>query len=367
MSGAQALYYRAWFSSSSTSWQDVLVTTSNTDFAQAPRITLSDQSVRDVRDGPAVPQQGGPQRRDEQAAMHAGFDRLGYPGDDVMTALWQGTNLAWTGFYLAPAPSQPNTSWMTKAAFLRGLGWGLAPIYVGQQWPGGPGSHVLTAAQGATDAADAVALADTAGIGEQSVIYLDIEIGGRLPAAYLDYVQAWIDGVRGTRYRPGAYCSYLDTPAQIQARNPDVFFWVFNINKYGKTQFLAADGSFQTPQVSQSGCMFATAWQYIQGASNVPVPQGDGSSRPLSPVDFDTSTVLDPSQPTSASGAAPAPAPSGVPTITGPASLTGAAVRHVARTGFCGHLLRGRGGYRSGVVRRCEPLARGWLLRQLER
>ncbi len=61
------------------------------------------------------------------AAFFAGFDRLEYPGDDAMTWLIQHTNLRWTGFYLAPAPSQPYTGWMQKRAFLEELGWGFAP------------------------------------------------------------------------------------------------------------------------------------------------------------------------------------------------------------------------------------------------
>lgn len=62
--------------------------------------------------------------RDAGEPAHAGFDRLTYPGDAVMTALYDNTNLAWTGFYLAPAPSQPYTGWMTKAQTLRDMGWG---------------------------------------------------------------------------------------------------------------------------------------------------------------------------------------------------------------------------------------------------
>ena len=322
MSGADSLYYRAWLSSSPSAWEDTVVTTENESSAQAPHVTLTGGTrVRDPRGSRDAPQAG--RTRDVAAATHAGFDRLAYPGDAVMTSLWDSTNMAWTGFYLAPAPSQGNTSWMSKAQFLRDLGWGIAPIYVGQQWPGGPGSHVLTAAQGTTDAADAVSLADRAGIGDDSVVYLDIEIGGRLPASYLDYVQAWIDGIRGTSYRPGVYCSYLDTPTQIQAGNPDVSFWVFNINKYSKTQFLDQDGAFAAPPVDQSGCSFAVAWQYIQGAAGVPVPGQDGGpSTTLSPVDMDTATVLDPSHPdlgqgdTGGGGADQA----GTPSITGPAS-----------------------------------------------
>jgi hypothetical protein len=48
---------------------------------------------------------------------HAGFDRLTYPGDDMMQLLYDKTNLSWTGFYLAPAPSQPYAGWMTKEPY----------------------------------------------------------------------------------------------------------------------------------------------------------------------------------------------------------------------------------------------------------
>jgi hypothetical protein len=93
---------------------------------------------------------------------HAGFDSLTYPGDDLMKIFWDKTNLAWCGFYLAPAPSQPYTGWMSKRSYLRGLGWGFAPLYVGQQTHG-PGSHDFSAGRGTTDAVDAAALARQAG------------------------------------------------------------------------------------------------------------------------------------------------------------------------------------------------------------
>lgn len=310
--GADALYYRAWFSSSSDAWTDTVVTTENESSASAPMIALTGST------GVRSRGERGPATKDAAAPTHAGLDRLTYPGDDVMRALYDHTNLAWTGFYLAPSPSQGYTGWMTKAQILRDMGWGLAPIYVGQQWSSGPGSHVLTAAQGTIDAQQAIGLADTAAIGENCVIYLDIEIGGRLPAAFLAYCQAWFDGVRGSRYRPGVYCSHLDTPAQLQAKNPDLFFWVFNIDRFAKTQALDADGSFRVPPIDGSGCAFATAWQFIQGAPSIPVPHGDGTTGSLATVDLDCATVLDPSQPTTAQ-AGPTPAtPAAAPTVTGP-------------------------------------------------
>ena len=54
---------------------------------------------------------------------HAGIDRLGYPGDDVMTDLWNNTNLAWTGFYLAhPLATQCELDEQTFLSEESGLG-----------------------------------------------------------------------------------------------------------------------------------------------------------------------------------------------------------------------------------------------------
>jgi hypothetical protein len=41
-----------------------------------------------------------------------GFNRSEYPGDSVLMALRAEAHIAWTGFYLAPAPSHVNTGWM---------------------------------------------------------------------------------------------------------------------------------------------------------------------------------------------------------------------------------------------------------------
>jgi hypothetical protein len=242
-----------------------------------------------------------------------------------MRGLYDNTNLAWTGFYLAPAPSQGYTGWMDKAATLRAMGWGLAPLFVGQQWPGGPGSHVLTAAQGTTDGAAAIGLAQRAAIGTGAVIYLDIEIGGRLPANFLEYARAWFAAVRASEFRPGTYCSYLDTPSQLKATDPDLFFWVFNVNRFAKTQTQDADGRFRTPPIADSGCAFAIGWQYIQGAPSIPVAHSDGSSGTLTNVDMDCATVLDPSQPDHDAEGGVVVTPDGSGSATRPASITAAA------------------------------------------
>jgi len=52
--------------------------------------------------------------------------------------------------FYSPGPSEYNTSWMTKYQYLKDLGWGIAPIFFGQQEPGVASQHILTTKQGYT-------------------------------------------------------------------------------------------------------------------------------------------------------------------------------------------------------------------------
>jgi hypothetical protein len=245
----------------------------------------------------------------------AGIDRKTYPGNDFMSGLMQNTNLIWTGFYLAPAPSQGDRSWMTHLADLRAMkpGWGVAPIFVGQQHPSitTPGvSHIRTAEQGRLDAATAVELADRAGFSTGSEadlpgaprIYLDIEIGGNLPREDLTYVNAWCEAIRSdpnNPYLPAVYCSYRDTAAQLRRDNPDVVFWVFNINQFAHGHDLAMPGTgeFLKPDIGQSGFADATAWQWIQGYASISTTLPSGAQQTVPSWDLDVSAVADPSHP----------------------------------------------------------------------
>jgi Rv2525c-like, glycoside hydrolase-like domain len=240
----------------------------------------------------------------------AGIDRSDYPGNDFMGGLKQNTNLLWTGFYLAPAPSHPNTSWMTHLADLRamGPGWGIAPLFVGQQHPSGPGSHTLTAAQGRQDALRAAGLADQAGFtaaGEASLpgaprIYLDIEIGGKLRDDLLAYVNEWCRVVQSdTAYLPAIYCSFKDTAAQIFSVNPDLIVWVFNINQFQHhhDQAMVASGEFHKPDLATSGFPSASAWQWIQNFASITTTLPNGASQTLNSWDLNVSIVPDPSHP----------------------------------------------------------------------
>lgn len=139
--------------------------------------------------------------------IYAGFDASAFPGLDTMAWLKGATEAAWTGFYLGPAPSHPETDWMGERAALVAQGWGFAPVYVGQQLAG-PGSHIVTAEQGNEDGEDAGRLMHAAGFPERSTVYLDLEDGPPLDEPRLSYVRYWAGGVFSMGYMPGIYCSH---------------------------------------------------------------------------------------------------------------------------------------------------------------
>jgi hypothetical protein len=222
----------------------------------------------------------------------AGLDRSQYPGDAAMQQLFNNSNLAWTGFYLAPAPSHGETSWMTHFATLQGLGWGIAPIYVGQQQPepNSPGSHNVTAAQGTLDAANAILLAATAGIPEDSVLYLDIETGGPIQPGLAAYYTSWVAGVAGGGYRPGVYCSFL-LAKQLYGLDHRPVFWTFNLNKFRSGLTAHYNDPFPAPEPVFSTVDIADAWQLAQ--NGVLVSSGQPN---LQPMDFDSCGMRDPLQ-----------------------------------------------------------------------
>jgi hypothetical protein len=167
----------------------------------------------------------------------AGFDISIYPGDAALLA-WRhpASPYRWVGYYLA-APCHRDASWMGTLPRVQSLGWGTALIYVGQQdWTNIPSARtvvaapsqeaalvtcsasLLTAEQGRTEAADAIAKASSEGFPAGSTIYLDIENVSTVSPTLLDYYAAWIGAVlRDGQYRPGVYASKANAPALHQA------------------------------------------------------------------------------------------------------------------------------------------------------
>ena len=223
---------------------------------------------------------------------YAGCDLAGYPGDAAMTALWSNTNLKWCGFYLTPAPNQgAKLGWMGKRAFLTGLGFGLAPIYVGeQQIKVCPTCSAKPSTQkGTTDAADAIALATSAGFPSGSVIYLDIETGDKVNDPMRDYYKSWVAGIISGGFVPGVYCSFM-IARQLKSFDSRPVFWVFNISKYAG----GAKASYQTPLPAPepllSSIEFSTNWQLAQAVGSVKMP-----GQTVANIDLDSASVPNPS------------------------------------------------------------------------
>ena len=215
-----------------------------------------------------------------------GLDTSIYPGDTAMQTLRTQALIAFTGFYLAPAPSHGDASWMQKRAFLHGLGYGFAPVYLGQQAATGPGSHNLTAPQGTLDAHNAAQLAAQAGFPAQSVLYLDIETGPPMSPNYLAYYSAWVQGIVDRGFTPGAYCSHL-LAQQVHQRDARAVLWVFRLQVNNGTHFAPP---LPTPNPALPDAPNATVLQYAQ---NCPLTVGGLTLN----VDLDSATVADPSQP----------------------------------------------------------------------
>lgn len=219
--------------------------------------------------------------------IYAGFDASGFPGLPTMAWLRKNTNLVWCGFYLK-SPSHKDAGWMPHRADLLSQGWGFAPIYVGQQVTG-PGSRVVTAAQGTHDGADAAAVMHAAGFPKNAFVYLDLENGPPLSAAQAGYVSAWVNAVTVTGFSPGVYCSYL-MAGKVHAAAPGARIWAFHVRSVAEHHVTGS--IFATPSPILSGYPQAHIWQHEDSA----LINAAGKSLL---VDLDTSISSDPSAPAS--------------------------------------------------------------------
>jgi hypothetical protein len=217
---------------------------------------------------------------------YAGFDRSNYPGGAVMRWLKANTNLVFCGFYLAPAPSHPDQSWM-NADDVDLDGWGFAPIFVGRQTLG-PGSHDVTAQRGTADGADACRLMAQAGFDPGSFLYLDLENPD--PVHQSAYVAAWIDAVVVGGYGPGVYTSFMDS-AQIAALRPGVRIWSYHVPSV--TPHRVSGSVFPAPDPTTSGYPGATIWQFADEAQ---ITCGAAPGGTLT-VDLNSASSPDPSAP----------------------------------------------------------------------
>ena len=247
---------------------------------------------------------------------YLGFDRDIYPGDAALPVLRK--TFAFTSFWLSPPPEEKTTTWLGKRDLLRKQGFGFLVLYRGRE-----SREFKNAADGPdkgnSDAQSAAAAAKKQGFPSGTIIFLDIEEGGRLPAVYHAYLHAWLDVLAKNGYRAGVYCSGMPAkePGGVtvltaddirdHAASREFVFFVYN-DACPPSPGCTFPASAPSP--SGSGINYAQAWQYAQSprrkefAANCPPgyhPNGNcyapGDTSSAWDLDADTATSADPSHP----------------------------------------------------------------------
>ena len=241
-----------------------------------------------------------------------GFDRNDYPGDLKLKILRQ--TFAYTGYWLNNPPAATSNSWIGKRATLESAGFGFLVLFNGRLYK--QLKH-NSAGLAQTDGQAAVSAAKREGFPARTIIFLDIEEGGRMLPEQKTYIYGWVDAVNAAGFRAGIYCSGIparedkdtsiitaeDIRANAQGRN--IAFWVTN-DSCPPSPGCAIS---KAPAPGESGVSFADVWQFAQSPrrrdfaamcrnynpdSNC-YPPGIDPATHLH-VDVNTATSADPSQ-----------------------------------------------------------------------
>jgi len=212
-----------------------------------------------------------PNSQEQQAPRdYLGFDLNIFPGNAALPVLRK--TFAFTSYWLSPPPLEKTNTWVGQRELLRSQGFGFLLLYRG------PLSHELkneaaAIQKGTLDARNAAYAARSEGFPAQAIIFLDIEEGGRLPAAYHAYLHAWANGLAEAGYRSGAYCSgipikeepgaSITTADDIHAHAPSTDFAYFVFNDVCPPS-PGCTFPQNPPSPATSGMPYATLWQYAQ-------------------------------------------------------------------------------------------------------
>jgi hypothetical protein len=201
---------------------------------------------------------------------YLGFDRNDYPGDAAMGDLRK--QFSFAGYWLTPAPGAKTNSWAGKRKVLLAQGYGFVLLARGRA-AGAIADRASARRNGGVDARDAAHAAKSEGFADGGIVFLDVEEGGRLPAAYHAYLQAWADELVKLGFRPGVYCSGMAvdegggativTADDIRSNEaPRKFsYWVFNAACPPSPGCVSVANP---PAPSASGVKDAAVWQFTR-------------------------------------------------------------------------------------------------------
>jgi hypothetical protein len=201
---------------------------------------------------------------------YLGFDRNEYPGDAGMRELRK--EFVFAGYWLTAPPGEKTNSWVGRRKVMESQGYGFLLLARGRA-VGAIRTAVSAKQRGIADAQEAAGRAKAEGLGVGAIIFLDVEDGGRLPAAYHAYLRAWADELMRLGFRPGVYCSgivvdegdgvTIVTADDIRTNEaPREFaYWVFNDACPPSPGCVSVANP---PLPSASGVKEAAVWQFVR-------------------------------------------------------------------------------------------------------
>jgi len=212
----------------------------------------------------------GPQVARGQLHYYLGFDRNIYPGDAALPVLRK--TFTFASYWLSPPPGEKQNTWKGKRELLLTHHFGFLVLYRGRD-SSELKNETAAMEKGVQDSRDAVASAKKEGFAAGTIVFLDIEEGGRLPGAYHIYLRAWSEELKRAGFVAGVYCSgipvkeeaaiTITTAEDIRSQPPlhDVVTWAYNdaCPPSPGCTFPA-----NPPAPSASGIRYAAVWQFAQ-------------------------------------------------------------------------------------------------------
>jgi hypothetical protein len=211
-----------------------------------------------------------PRSAENTSRSYLGFDRNDYPGDAAMKLLRH--DFAFTSYWLSPPPGEKRNTWKGKRELLVSHGFGFLVLYCGRD-----SSELKTETdakeKGSQDANASAAAAREEGFAPGTIIFLDIEEGGRLSPAYHEYLGVWSEELKRTGFLAGVYCSGIPVKEEAavtvttaedirnQAAPHEIVIWAFN-DVCPPSPGCAFPRNPPTP--SASGIPYAEVWQFAQ-------------------------------------------------------------------------------------------------------
>jgi hypothetical protein len=216
---------------------------------------------------------------DQAAQTYFGFDRNHYPGNDALPMLRR--SFAFASYWLNIPPGATRNSWEGKRVQVEAAGFGFLVLFNGRL--NEELKKAGTAAElGRSDADAAIAAARREGFPPGTLVFLDLEEGGRLLPEQRAYLFAWVDRVSKSDFKAGVYCSGIAAEAgdsgsitandiRTHAEGREIALWIAN-DACPPSPGCTIPEKALLP--AQSGIAEASVWQYAQSPRRKDIARG---------------------------------------------------------------------------------------------